>query len=154
MHISTKCSVALHCLVFVHEYGDKYKVTSELLARSAGINAVTIRYILSALKKDGILSIKAGTGGATLQCPPQEVSLYRICAALEPDFLTKLIGVHPSPAALCPVGNSIHDVLDRSYQKIRDDLRHSLEGITLAQVLSDYHQIQVEKAEERSPGEA
>ena len=154
MHISTKCSVALHCLVFVHEYGDKYKVTSELLSRSAGINAVTIRYILGALKKDGILSIKAGTGGATLQCPPQEVSLYRICAALEPDFLTKLIGVHPSPAALCPVGNSIHDVLDRSYQKIRDDLRHSLEGITLAQVLSDYHQIQVEKAEERSPGEA
>ena len=145
MHISTKCSVALHCLVFIHEYGDKYKVTSELLSRSTGINAVTIRYILSALKKDGILSIKAGTGGATLQCPPREVSLYRICAALEPDFLSKLIGVHPSPAALCPVGNSIHDVLDRSYQKIRDGLRHSLECITLDQVLSDYHQIRIEK---------
>ena len=146
MHISTKCSVALHCLIFIHEYGGKAKVTSELLSRSTGINAVTIRYMLSALKKDGILSVKAGTGGATLQCPPREVSLYRICAALEPDFLAKLIGVHPSPAALCQVGNSIHEVLDRSYQKIRDDLQHSLERITLDQVLSDYHQIQADKA--------
>lgn len=154
MHISTKCSVALHCLVFIHEYGDKAKVTSELLSRSTGVNAVTIRNILSALKKDGVLSIRAGTGGATLQCPPREVTLYRICSALEPDFLSKLIGVHPSPAALCPVGNSIHDVLDRSYQKIRDDLRHSLERITLDQVLADYHEIQAEKNAGHSPEES
>lgn len=151
MHISTRCSVALHCLVFIHEYGDKAKVTSELLSRSTGVNAVTIRGILGALKRDGVLSIRAGTGGATLQCLPQEVSLYRICSALEPEFLSKLIGVHPSPAALCPVGNSIHDVLDRSYRKIREDLRRSLEHITLDQVLSDYHEIQAEKTAGHSP---
>lgn len=148
MHISTKCSVAVHCLVFIHEYGGQVKVTSELLSRSSGINAVTIRNILSALKKAGILSIKAGTGGAALQCAPGEVSLYRVCMALEPDFLSKLIGVHPSPAVLCPVGNSIHVVLDCSYQKIRQDLQASLERITLEQILSDYHRIQKGKADD------
>ena len=57
MHISTKCSVAIHCLVFIYEYGECKKVTSELLSLSTGSNPVTIRNILSALKKDGILSM-------------------------------------------------------------------------------------------------
>lgn len=63
--------------------------------------------------------------------------------------MDKLIGVHPLPAALCPVGNSIYDVLDRSYQKVRDDLCHSLEHIMPDQVLSDYHQIQESRSMEQ-----
>lgn len=139
MHISTKCSVAIHCLVFIHEYGEKTKVTSELLSRSTGVNAVTIRNLLSALKKDGILSIRSGTGGATLLCPPGEITLYRICKAIEPDFLSKLIGVHPQPSSLCPVGRNIHHVLECSYQKVRNDLCSSLKRITLEDLLTDYH---------------
>lgn len=138
MHISTKCSVAIHCLIFIAEYGETHKVTSELLARSAGINAVTIRNIFSALKKDGILSVKFGTGGATLACPPEEISLYRVCKAIEPDFLVKLIGIHQQPSPSCPVGQNIAGVLEKPYQKIRDDLRKSLEEISLAGILSDY----------------
>lgn len=108
MHISTKCSVAIHCLLFIYEYGDKTKVTSELLSCSTGVNPVTIRNIMSALKKDGIISVKYGTGGATMNCRPSEISLYRLGKALEPDFLSKLIGVHPAPSSLCPVGQNIH----------------------------------------------
>lgn len=139
MHISTKCSVAIHCLLFIYEYGDKTKVTSELLSCSTGVNPVTIRNIMSALKKDGIISVKYGTGGATMNCRPSEISLYRLGKALEPDFLSKLIGVHPAPSSLCPVGQNIHTVLEHSYEKIRNDLKSSLEGITLEKVISDYH---------------
>lgn len=139
MHISTKCSVAIHCLLFVYEYGEKTKVTSELLSRSAGINPVTIRNIMSALKKARIISVKHGTGGTTLNCPPGEISLYHLCKALEPDFLSKLIGVHPAPSSLCPIGQNIHSVLDCSYEKIRHDLKKSLEEITLEKIISDYH---------------
>ncbi len=140
MHISVKCSVAVHCLVFIHEYGGEKKVTSELLSLSSGSNPVTIRTILSALKRDGIISIKNGTGGATLSCPPGEITLYRICKAIEPDFSSKLIGLHPLPSPLCPVGRSIHRVLDSSYQKVRDDFCRSLESITLEDMLVDYNQ--------------
>lgn len=141
MHISTKCSVAIHCLLFIYEYGEKTRVTSQLLSCSTGISAVTIRNIMSALKKDGIISVKNGTGGATMCCPPEEINLYRMCVALEPDFLHKLIGVHPMPSQLCPIGKSIHAVLDNSYEKIRNDLKKSLETITLKQIISDYNDI-------------
>ena len=63
MHISNKCSIAVHCLVFLSEYGEREKVTSELLSCSTGCNPVTIRNILSALKKDEIITVKPGTGG-------------------------------------------------------------------------------------------
>ena len=139
MHISTKCSVAIHCLIFIYEYGEHKKVTSELLSLSTGTNPVTIRNIISALKKDGILSVKFGTGGATLNCPPCEITLYRVCKAIEPDFTSKLIGIHSLPSPLCPVGKNIHTVLDCSYKKIQDDLCNSLQNITLEDIITDYH---------------
>ena len=139
MHISTKCSVAIHCLIFIYEYGETKKVTSELLSLSTGSNPVTIRNILSSLKKDGIISVKFGTGGALLNFPPREITLYRVCKAIEPDFLSKLIGIHSLPSPLCPVGKNIHAVLDCSYKKVHDDLCSSLQEITLEDVIADYH---------------
>ena len=84
MHISNKCSIAVHCLIFIYEYGEDKKVTSELLSLSTGCNPVTIRNIVSAMKKDGIIDVKFGTGGTKLAVPIQDISLYRICAAVDP----------------------------------------------------------------------
>ena len=100
MHVSNKCSIAIHCLIFIHEYGTENKVTSELLSLSTGCNPVTIRGILSALKKSGVLYVKSGTGGATLAAEPEDITLYRICTAVEPDAIDKMIGIHSSPSRL------------------------------------------------------
>ena len=70
MHISNKCSIAVHCLIFIFEYGTEKKVTSELLSLSTGCNPVTIRNILSALKKDGIIEVK-GTSFLVNQEPEE-----------------------------------------------------------------------------------
>lgn len=142
MHLSTKYSIAVHCLIFIYEYGGNKKVTSELLALSTGSNPVTIRNILSSLKKEGIVSVRFGTGGATICCPLEEITLYRIYSAIEPDFLSKLIGVHPAPSPFCPVGKNIHNVLDISYRKVRDDLCRSLQSVTLEEIINEYHNIQ------------
>lgn len=144
MHISTKCSVAIHCLIFIYEYGEKQKVTSDLLSLSTGSNPVVIRNIISSLKKDGIISVKFGTGGATLKCPPDEITLYRICKAIEPDFISKLFGIHSFPSPLCPIGKNIHNVLGCSYQKIGNDLCNSLESITLKDIIFDYRKCSIE----------
>lgn len=114
-------------------------MTSELLSLSSGSNPITIRNILSALKKDGVISVKFGTGGATLNCPLEEITIHRICKAIEPDFISKLFGVHSFPSPLCPVGKNIHNVLNSSYQKIQNDLCDSLERITLKDLVTDYH---------------
>jgi Predicted transcriptional regulator len=141
MHISTKCSIAIHCLIFINEYGESRRVTSELLSLSTGCNPVTIRNIMSALKKDGILSVRFGTGGTTLHCPLEEISLYRICMAVEPDALDKLIGTHAAPSPLCPVGKNIRTVLKAPYDKIRDDLKSSLQSVTMKEIVDGYHKI-------------
>ena len=139
MHISNKCSIAVHCLIFINEYGEENKVTSELLSLSTGCNPVTIRNIISAMKKDGIIDVKFGTGGATLAVPMKDVSLYRICAAVDPKAIDKMISVHSSPSPFCPVGRNIGAVLDLTYDTLKDDLISSMKSITMEQILNDYH---------------
>lgn len=141
MRISTKCSVAVHCLLFIYEYGESIRVTSELLSLSTGSNPVTVRNILSALKKDNIISVKSGTGGASIISPLNEITLYRICRAIDPDFLSKFIGIHNMASPFCPIGKNIHAVLDISYKKIAEELSESLKKITLADIINDYRNV-------------
>jgi len=141
MHISNKCSIAVHCLIFINEYGEENKVTSELLALSTGCNPVTIRNIISAMKKDGIIDVKFGTGGATLAVPIQDVSLYRICVAVDPKAINKMISVHPAPSPFCPVRKNIGDVLDRTYNTLKENLISSMKSITMEKIVNDYHAI-------------
>ena len=53
MQISMKCSVAVHCLVFIYEAQGKVRVISTLLAQSTGCNPVVIRNVFGALEPDG-----------------------------------------------------------------------------------------------------
>ena len=138
MHISNKCSIAVHCLLCINEFGKDIRITSEMLSVSTGINPVTIRGIMSALKKDGIISVKSGTGGAVLCCPAEEISLYRIGSAVEPNFLEKLFGIHSSPSQVCPVGKIINTVLRTSYNEIEEALTKSLKSITMAEIIRNY----------------
>lgn len=145
MHISNKCSIAIHCLIFINEYGKDKKVTSELLSLSTGCNPVTIRTIMSALKKDGIISVRFGTGGTMLNCPFEEISLYRICMAVEPNAIKKIMGVHSSPSPFCPVGRNIKSVLDTTYKSLQEDIINSMKSITLKNFLDEYHETRTVK---------
>ena len=68
MQLSMKCSVAVHCLIFIYEAEAKgnIKVTSNLLAQSTGCNPVVIRNVFSALKKAGMIGIHPCEGR---ECP-------------------------------------------------------------------------------------
>ena len=104
MRVNTKCSVALHCLVFVAILGEKKKVTGEMLASSTGSNPVIIRNILSALQRSGFITVARGVGGAKLSRPPEQISIWDVYQAVENSDLENLIGIHPHPSPLCPVG--------------------------------------------------
>ena len=139
MRINTKCSIALHCLVVIHECENRQKVTSELLAKSTGCNAAAIRSILSALQRAEILRIARGVGGAVLNKTPDELTVWDVYHALEPEGLAHFIGVHPKPSEQCPVGRRIHSVLDASYQGIASSVQRSMQEVTLRQILQNYH---------------
>ncbi len=139
MQISMKCSVAVHCLIFINEAEGKVKVTSNLLAQSTGCNPVVIRNVFSALKKAGIIAVARGAGGAKLCKRPSEITLYMIYQALEPDGLSSLIGIHPCEGRACPVAQNIHQVLQEPYHKIEDSIQKTMEEITLESMIGDFH---------------
>ena len=141
MQISIKCSVAVHCLIFIHEAKGITKVTSNLLAESTGSNPVVIRNILSALKKAGLITVPRGTGGAELCADPSQITLYQIYSALEPGGVTSIIGIHPCQGRPCPVAQNIRKVLQAPYRKIEDAVQTTMESITLQSMIDDVHRL-------------
>ena len=141
MQISMKCSVAVHCLIFIYEAKDKAKVTSTLLSQSTGCNPVIIRNILSSLKKAGIITVARGTGGAELCLSPSEITLFQIYNALEPNGLSGIIGIHSCNGLKCPVAQNIQKVLYSPYYKIEDSIRKTMESITLQSMIDDFHKL-------------
>jgi len=147
MQLSMKCSVAVHCLIFIHEAGDEVRVTSPLLAQSTGCNPVVIRNIISALKKAGLITVARGTGGANLCRKPSEITLYQIYSALEPDGLSSMIGIHSCEGRPCPIARNIRRVLEKPYRKIEGSIRQTMESITLESMLTDYRNSISEKTD-------
>ena len=141
MQLSMKCSVAIHCLIFIWEARDKVRVTSPLLAQSTGCNPVIIRNLLSALKKAGLITVDRGPGGARLCRNPQEITLYQIYMALEPKGLTSLIGIHPCQERPCPVARNIRTVLQKPYHQVADAIACTMKEITLASMIQDFEQL-------------
>ncbi len=139
MQISRKCSIAVHCLLFIHEAAGKARVTSALLAQSTGCNPVVIRTVLSALKKAGLIQIARGTGGAKLCRAPADITLYDIYHAVEPDGLSDLIGIHPCEGRPCPVAQNIRGVLEGPYRQIEEAVRRRMEGIPLSSMVETFH---------------
>lgn len=141
MRLNTKCSIAVHALILTAEFESDCKITSELLAKSIGCNSSAVRSILNALQKAGILSIVRGIGGAHLEKSPAEVTLWDIYFALEPDGLAHMIGIHPNPSQLCPVGHNIETILSEPYGKIAGAVKDTMQEITLQQMLDRYHRL-------------
>ncbi len=139
MQISMKCSIAVHCLIFIYEAKGIAKVTSSLLSQSTGCNPVVIRNTISALKKAGLITVARGTGGAELCKDPSEITLYMIYNALEPTGLSSLIGIHSCQGRTCPVAQNIHGILQKPYQQIEDSIRKTMDNITLESMIEDFH---------------
>lgn len=137
MQLSMKCSVAVHCLLFIWEAGPTTRVTSTLLAQSTGCNPVVIRNVLSALKKAGLITVARGRGGAALCRDPQQITLWQIYRALDPRGVPELIGIHPCDDRPCPVARNIRRVLRRPYREIGQAVARTMEGITLASLIED-----------------
>ena len=126
MQLSMKCSVAIHCLIFIHEARDVAKVTSTLLSQSTGVNPVVIRNILSALKKAGLISVTRGTGGAELCREPEQITLYQVYSALEQAFEEKTMAKlrqienETDRAVKGLTGRDLQEKLEEANQKMAD----------------------------------
>lgn len=137
MQISGRFTIAIHIFSCIETFGEDHKITSEFLASSIGVNPVIIRKLLGQLKDAGLIAVQRGSGGASLTKPAEEISLLDVFNAVESLEDGKLFHFHENPNPDCPVGRSVHPVLDGRLDSIQAAMEREMQGITLADIFAD-----------------
>ncbi|SCH33450.1 Putative HTH-type transcriptional regulator ywnA [uncultured Ruminococcus sp.] len=135
MQFSSRLPVAVHILLAIVEFEGKEKTTSTFLAGSVNVNPVIIRNTLGQLKTAGLVTVKAGEGGASLAKNPKDITLMDIFNAVEKKEV--LFHFHENPNPECPVGKNVHAVLDHRLFSIQEAMRKQMESITLQDLIDD-----------------
>ena len=131
MKITSRFTVAVHTLLVINTFQDKVKTTSEFIASSVNVNPVVIRRTMQSLKAAGMIDVKAGSGGARLARRPEDITLFDVYSAVD-SVEGDLFHFHENPNPACPVGRSIHAVLDVKLQEAQAALENRLKKTTLA----------------------
>lgn len=136
MQYSSRLTIAVHILLCIEEFKDKEKVTSNFLAGSIGVNPVIVRNILGRLKEAGLVHVAAGVGGSSLVKAPADITMYDIFAAVE-DSDETLFHFHENPNPDCPVGKTVHLVLDERLLEIQHTMENCMRSMTLQSIIDD-----------------
>lgn len=137
MQISSRFTIAVHIFTCIHTFEKDMKITSEFLALSTNVNAVTIRNILGQLKKADLIQVTRGSGGATITKPIDEITLLDIYRAVEPVENGDLFHFHENPSPDCPVGKNIHNILDDKLIRVQKAMERELQSISLQEIIND-----------------
>lgn len=137
MKITSRFTVAVHTLLVIYYFSGKEKTTSDFIAASVNVNPVVIRRTLLSLKGAGMIEVKAGSGGADIVKDLKEITLYDVYRAVD-CVDGDLFHFHENPNPSCPVGRSIHSVLDVHLADAQAALENSLRGVTLAQIVQEF----------------
>lgn len=130
MQITSRFTVAIHTLICIAHYEGIKKVTSNLLASSIGADATIIRRLISQLQTAGIITVKAGIGGAYLTKKLSEITLFDLFKAINANQ-DNFFKFYDNPNCTCPVGNNIHAVLDSHLNDIQEAMYKKMQGINL-----------------------
>lgn len=139
MQFSSRLPIAVHILLAIVEFEGKEKTTSAFLAGSVNVNPVIIRNTLGQLKAAGLVTVKAGEGGASLAKEPKDITLLDVFDAVEKE--EALFHFHENPNPECPVGKNVHAVLDNKLFAIREIMREKMKSITLQDLIDDMNNI-------------
>lgn len=137
MQISSRFTIAIHMFACMEIFKGEHKITSDFLASSINVNPVIIRKLLSQLKDAGLIEVKRGTGGASIEKPLEEITFLNVYHAVDCIEENTLFHFHENPNPDCPVGKNIHNVLDDKLVRVQSAMEHELESITLADVIED-----------------
>lgn len=137
MQISSRFTIAIHVLVCIETFKDEYKITSDFLASSVNVNPVVIRRLLQQLKRAGIISVARGSGGAKIEKPLDKITLLDIYHAVECVEEGQLFHFHENPNLACPVGRSIHTMLDTKLEEIQKAMEDKMQSISLQDILEE-----------------
>ena len=137
MQISSRFTIAIHIFSCINTFSEEHKITSDFLASSIQVNPVIIRKLLGQLKDAGLITVQRGSGGASLAKPAEEITMLDVFNAVESLENGKLFHFHENPNPACPVGRSIHPVLDGRLDQIQAAMEQQMQSITIADIFAD-----------------
>jgi DNA-binding IscR family transcriptional regulator len=137
MQITSKYTIALHTLLCIEHFSKETKVTSNFIASSVNTNPVIIRNILGMLKDAGIVNIEAGVGGATIIKDLYKITMFDIFNIINPLDEGELFHFHENPNINCPIGNNIHNVLDKRLNQIEEAMLNEMKKVTIKDLIDD-----------------
>lgn len=137
MQISSRFSIAIHMFACIEYFEGDYKITSEFIADSVGVNPVIIRKIMSQLRDAGLVNVARGTGGVSLAKEPEEITFLDVFHAVESVEDGKLFHFHENPNIKCPIGRNIHVILDDKLIQIQKAMEDELCSMSIADIIRD-----------------
>ncbi|NCB62808.1 MAG: Rrf2 family transcriptional regulator [Clostridia bacterium] len=125
-------SLAVHALVYLN-HKDRI-LSSEALAENICTNPARVRKVMSVLKKAGFVETKEGNVGGYRSCVDAEtLTLAQVADALEVRFVDS--GWRSGDSDMeCLVASGMADIMDSLYLQLDRQCRHSLQGITIADI--------------------
>ncbi len=135
VQFSSRFTIATHIMLCIAMFENECKITSNFLSNSINVNPVVVRNILGTLSRAGVVEIKQGIGGAFLKKPAEEITLLEIFKAVEKE--EPLFHFHENPNPDCPVGRTIHSVLDGRIEAVQSAMENEMKNVTLFQLLED-----------------
>lgn len=132
---SSRFTIATHILLCIAMFENEQKVTSNFLAGSINVNPVVVRNILGQLAQAGLVGIRSGVGGAFLAKRQGDITLLDIFKAVEKE--ESLFHFHENPNPACPIGRTIHSVMDSKIDAIQNAMESEMGAITLRQLLRE-----------------
>jgi Rrf2 family protein len=143
---NSRFTVAIHSLMMIAAFQKQRKITSESIAQSTGMNAVTIRHVFGRLKAAGLIETKPGPGGANLSIEPDKITLYDIYAAVEGNPFSGLFHFSQNNSEWCPVGRNINNILTCRLEDVTAIVRKQLNSVTLLDLLDDLNKLESQPA--------
>ena len=137
MQIPSRFTIAVHILACISYFDGQYKLTSDFIAGSVGINPVIIRKTIQQLKNAQLIEVKRGEGGAKILKPLEDISLLDVYEAVEPTGDKNLFSFHDSPNPNCPVGKNIHETLNSKLDEVQLEMKKNLFKYKISDIVSE-----------------
>ena len=132
MKHSVKFSDAIHILVYI-EMLQGTDLSSEVIAKSVNANPVSVRRMMSRLKKAGLITSQSGKANPKLSREASAISFYDIYQAIDEE--QQIFRVDEKTAPACIVGGNIQGVLADKYNQLQRSVELEMQQINLADII-------------------
>lgn len=132
--LSSRFSIAVHILTLA-AISDKI-CTSEYIASSVNTNPVLIRRIIGYLKRAGIVSVQAGSGGMTILRDLSEITLLDVYNAVQLTENAELFNFHRGNVN-CKVGANIETIAGAAFRRAQDAMEGELSKVTIKDIADE-----------------